>query len=86
MGLIELLKIAVVGLIVGLLARLLLPGRDPMGWIMTAIIGIAGSFIGTFVGRNLLQLRPGYSAGWLMSIAGAIVLLLLYRVIAGRRT
>jgi uncharacterized membrane protein YeaQ/YmgE (transglycosylase-associated protein family) len=86
MGLIELVKIAVVGLIVGLLARLLLPGRDPMGWIMTAIIGIAGSLIGTFIGRNLLHLRPGYSAGWLMSIAGAIVLLLLYRMIAGRRT
>jgi uncharacterized membrane protein YeaQ/YmgE (transglycosylase-associated protein family) len=86
MGLIELVKIACVGVIVGLLARFLLPGRDPMGWIMTAILGIAGSLIGTFVGRNLLNIRPGYSAGWLMSIAGAVVLLLLYRLIAGRRT
>jgi uncharacterized membrane protein YeaQ/YmgE (transglycosylase-associated protein family) len=86
MGLFELIKIAIVGLIVGLLARLLLPGRDPMGFILTAILGIAGALLGTFVGRNLLHLRPNYSAGWLMSIAGAIILLLIYRLIAGRRT
>jgi len=85
MGLFELIKAVVVGLIVGLLARLLLPGRDPMGFIMTAILGIAGSLLGTFIGRSLLHIRPGYSAGWLMSIAGAIILLLIYRLIAGRR-
>ena len=77
---------AIIGLVVGLIARFVLPGKDPMGLIMTAVIGIAGAFVGTFVGRNLLHLRPGYIAGWLMSIAGAIVLLLLYRMIAGRRT
>jgi uncharacterized membrane protein YeaQ/YmgE (transglycosylase-associated protein family) len=80
----ELIKMAIVGLIVGLIARFLLPGRDPMGFIMTAVVGIAGSLIGTFIGRNLLNIRPGYSAGWLMSIGGAVVLLLLYRLIAGR--
>lgn len=80
----ELIKMAIVGLIVGVIARFLLPGKDPMGFIMTAVVGIAGSLIGTFIGRNLLNIRPGYSAGWLMSIGGAVVLLLLYRLIAGR--
>lgn len=84
MGLFELIWAAIVGLIVGLVARFILPGKDPMGLIMTAVLGIAGSLIGTFIGRNLLHLRPGYSAGFIMSLIGAVILLLLYRMIAGR--
>lgn len=84
MGLFELIWAVIIGFVVGLIARFLLPGKDPMGLIMTALLGIAGSLIGTFIGRNLLHLRPGYSAGFIMSLIGAIILLLLYRLIAGR--
>jgi uncharacterized membrane protein YeaQ/YmgE (transglycosylase-associated protein family) len=80
----ELIKMAVVGLIVGLLARFILPGRDPMGLIMTAVLGIAGSLIGYFVGQNVLHLSRSASTGWLISIAGAVLLVWLYRLVAGR--
>ena len=81
----EIITMAVVGLIVGLIARLLMPGRDSMGLIMTAVLGIAGSFVGTFLGRNLFGKGPYYQARWLMSILGALVLLFLYRVLFKRR-
>jgi uncharacterized membrane protein YeaQ/YmgE (transglycosylase-associated protein family) len=71
------------GLIVGILAKLLMPGRDPGGIIVTALIGMAGALVGTFVGRALWG--PGYAAGWIMSIVGAVALLALYRVFAGRQ-
>jgi uncharacterized membrane protein YeaQ/YmgE (transglycosylase-associated protein family) len=71
------------GLFVGIIAKLLMPGRDPGGMIVTALIGMAGALIGTFVGRALFG-DANYSAGWIMSILGSIVLLWLYRVFAGR--
>jgi uncharacterized membrane protein YeaQ/YmgE (transglycosylase-associated protein family) len=71
------------GLFVGIIAKLLMPGRDPGGMIITALIGMAGALIGTFVGRALWG-DTNYSAGWIMSIAGSIVLLWLYRIFAGR--
>ena len=74
------------GLIVGALAKLIMPGKDPGGFIVTAIIGMVGSLLGGFIGRYLLGRGENYSAGWIMSIIGAIILLALYRVIAGRRT
>lgn len=73
---------AVFGLIVGVIAKLLLPGHDPGGVIVTALIGVAGSLAGTFVGR-LVRHDPNYSAHWLMSIAGTLVLLIAYRLIVG---
>lgn len=73
------------GLVVGIIARLLMPGRDPGGIIVTAVIGMVGALIGTFVGRAL-RAGPDYSAGWIASILGAIILLALYRLFAGRRT
>ena len=82
MGLITTL---IVGLIVGAIAKLLMPGKDPGGWIITILLGIAGAFVGTFLGRSLGMYREGQAAGWIASIIGAMVLLLLYRVIAGRR-
>jgi uncharacterized membrane protein YeaQ/YmgE (transglycosylase-associated protein family) len=75
----------IVGLIVGLLAKFLMPGRDPGGFIVTTLIGIAGAFIGTFVGRALGLYQPGEAAGWIMSVVGAILLLLIYRLVVGRR-
>jgi uncharacterized membrane protein YeaQ/YmgE (transglycosylase-associated protein family) len=74
------------GLIIGALAKLLMPGRDPGGILVTMLLGIAGAMTGGFVGRALGFYGPGEAAGWLMSILGAIVLLALYRMIAGRRT
>lgn len=85
MGVGEIIWMAVIGLVVGLVARLLMPGKDPMGLIMTAILGIAGSFIGTFLGRTLLGMGPDYQAKWLMSILGALVLLFLYRILFRKR-
>jgi uncharacterized membrane protein YeaQ/YmgE (transglycosylase-associated protein family) len=74
----------VVGLIVGLIARALKPGDDSMGWIMTIIIGIAGSLIAGYVGRALGWYQPGQAAGWIASIIGAIVLLVIYHLIRRR--
>ena len=74
----------VVGLIVGLIARALKPGDDSMGWIMTIILGIAGSLIAGYVGRALGWYQPGQAAGWIASIIGAIVLLVIYHLVPRR--
>lgn len=73
------------GLIVGIIAKLLMPGRDPGGFIITILLGIAGALLGGFVGRALGLYGPGESAGFLMSLLGAILLLTLYRFLGGRR-
>jgi uncharacterized membrane protein YeaQ/YmgE (transglycosylase-associated protein family) len=75
----------VFGLVVGIIAKLLTPGRDPGGFIVTVLLGIAGALVGGFIGRVLGFYGPDQSAGWLMSIAGAIALLLLYRLAERRR-
>jgi uncharacterized membrane protein YeaQ/YmgE (transglycosylase-associated protein family) len=73
------------GAIVGVIAKLLHPGRDPGGFIVTVLIGIVGSLLGGFVGRAIGLYRQGQGAGLIMSILGAIVLLVIYRAIAVRR-
>ena len=73
------------GLVIGIIAKLLMPGRDPGGFIVTILIGIAGAMIGGFVGRAMGFYGEGETAGWLMSILGAVILLALYRMIARRR-
>jgi uncharacterized membrane protein YeaQ/YmgE (transglycosylase-associated protein family) len=73
------------GLIVGIIAKLLMPGRDPGGFVITILLGIAGALLGGFVGRALGLYGPGESAGFLMSLLGAILLLTLYRFLGGRR-
>jgi uncharacterized membrane protein YeaQ/YmgE (transglycosylase-associated protein family) len=73
------------GLVCGVIAKLLMPGRDPGGFIITILLGIAGALVGGFVGRAMGFYGEGESAGWLMSILGAIILLALYRMIARRR-
>jgi len=85
MGIYEIVRLAVFGLVVGLIARLLMPGRDSMGLIMTSILGIVGFFVGTFLGRTLFGKGAYYQAQWLMSILGSLVLLILYRVLFARR-
>ena len=73
------------GLVVGVIAKLLMPGRDPGGFIVTILLGIAGALVGGFVGRAMGFYGESQGAGWLMSILGAIVLLALYRMMVRRR-
>lgn len=75
----------VFGLVVGIIAKVLMPGKDPGGFIVTILLGIAGALIGGFIGRAMGFYGPGQSAGWLMSIGGAIILLALYRMLVRRR-
>jgi uncharacterized membrane protein YeaQ/YmgE (transglycosylase-associated protein family) len=72
------------GLVVGIIAKLLMPGKDPGGFIITALLGIAGALVGTFLGRALWG--ENYAAGWIMAILGTMILLGLYRMFAGKRT
>ena len=74
----------IIGLIVGAIAKLLMPGRDPGGCIITILLGIAGAFVGTWLGQ--IFWGASYVAGWIMSVVGAIILLLIYRLIVGRRS
>ena len=74
-----------VGLIVGLIASALKPGDDSMGWIMTILLGVAGSFLATYVGVALNWYQAGETAGWIASVIGAVVLLFLYGLIKGRK-
>jgi uncharacterized membrane protein YeaQ/YmgE (transglycosylase-associated protein family) len=75
----------IVGIIVGALAKLIMPGKDPGGIIVTMLLGIAGAFVGSFVGRALGLYGTNEGAGWIMSILGAVVLLGIYRLVIGRR-
>lgn len=75
----------VIGLIVGLVARLLKPGNDPLGWIMTIILGIAGSFLASYAGSAMGWYRPGQTAGFLASVVGAVILLVVYSLVSRRR-
>ena len=74
------------GLIVGAVAKLLMPGRDPGGWIVTILLGIAGALVGGFLGRAVGWYGPNDAAGFLMALVGALVLLGLYRLTLGRST
>ena len=76
----------VFGLIVGVIAKVVMPGKDPGGFIITILLGIVGAVVGGFVGRALGFYSAGQPAGWIMSILGAIIVLALYRMVAGRRT
>jgi uncharacterized membrane protein YeaQ/YmgE (transglycosylase-associated protein family) len=69
------------GLVVGIVAKLLMPGRDPGGFIITTILGIVGAVIGGFLGRSLGLYGPGEPAGFLMATLGAVVLLFIYRML-----
>jgi uncharacterized membrane protein YeaQ/YmgE (transglycosylase-associated protein family) len=72
------------GLIIGAIAKLLMPGRDPGGCIVTILLGIAGSVVGTYLGHALGLYEVGQPAGFIGSVLGAMVLLLLYRMIFAR--
>lgn len=73
------------GLVVGIIAKLLMPGRDPGGFIVTILLGIAGALLGGFLGRTMGFYGANEGAGWIISILGAILLLVLYRMMVRRR-
>lgn len=79
------IRAIIAGLIVGALAKLVMPGRDPGGIFITIILGIGGALLGTFLGRTLGLYAGNEGAGIIMSILGAIVLLAIYRAMKGRR-
>jgi uncharacterized membrane protein YeaQ/YmgE (transglycosylase-associated protein family) len=70
-----------IGLVIGVVAKFLMPGKDPGGIIVTMLIGIAGSLVATYAGRALGWYQEGQAAGFIMSVLGAIVLLALYHMI-----
>ena len=72
------------GLVVGVIAKLMMPGRDPGGFIVTILLGVAGAVVGGFLGRMLGLYQPGEPAGFIMATLGAILLLFLYRKLAVR--
>jgi uncharacterized membrane protein YeaQ/YmgE (transglycosylase-associated protein family) len=76
----------VIGLVVGVIAKLLMPGKDPGGCIITILLGIAGAFVAGFLGRMLHWYEPNQPAGFIASIIGAMLLLLIYRMVAGKRS
>ena len=73
-----------VGLVVGFIARAVKPGDDKLGWIMTAILGIAGSFLASYAGAAMGLYRPGDAAGFIASVVGAVVLLFIYGLVKGK--
>lgn len=80
----SLLGTLIVGLIVGLIARAVKPGDDSLGWIMTILLGIAGAFLASYIGVAMGWYQQGDAAGWIASIVGAIVLLVLYQLVRGK--
>jgi len=81
----HLIWVAIIGLVVGALAKLIMPGKDPGGIFITMLLGIAGAFLGTYLGRFIGHYGPDQSAGFLMSLLGAIILLGIYHLIRRSR-
>jgi len=83
----SILGLIISGLIIGVIAKLLMPGRDPGGFIITILLGIAGMFLGKYIGQAAGLYKPGQPAGWIVSIIGALILLALYHLlfVRGRR-
>jgi uncharacterized membrane protein YeaQ/YmgE (transglycosylase-associated protein family) len=76
---------AIIGLIVGAVAKFFMPGKDPGGFIVTILLGIAGSFVAGYLGRFLGWYQEGQAAGFIMSVLGAILLLFIYRLVASKK-
>ena len=78
------LWMAIIGLVIGALAKLIMPGKDPGGIFITMLLGIAGALLAGWIGRAVGWYREGQSAGFIMSVIGAIILLAIYRMMRGR--
>jgi uncharacterized membrane protein YeaQ/YmgE (transglycosylase-associated protein family) len=70
-----------IGLVVGFIARAVMPGEQKLGWIMTAVLGVAGSLLASFIGKALGMYADGSPAGWIASVIGAIILLVIYGMV-----
>jgi uncharacterized membrane protein YeaQ/YmgE (transglycosylase-associated protein family) len=70
-----------IGLVIGFIARAVMPGEQKLGWIMTAVLGVAGSFVATYAGKALGLYTAGSAAGWIASVVGAVVLLIIYGMV-----
>jgi len=81
----SLLWTALIGLVIGAVAKLLMPGKDPGGWIITMLLGLAGSFIASYLGRMIGWYKEGQEAGFILSVVGAILLLFLYRMFIAKK-
>lgn len=81
----DLLYKALIGLVIGAVAKFIMPGKDPGGCVVTMIIGLVGGLLGSWLGRLLGLYGPQDAAGFIMSVIGAVVLLLIYRMIIGKR-
>jgi uncharacterized membrane protein YeaQ/YmgE (transglycosylase-associated protein family) len=73
-----------IGLVVGAVAKFIMPGKDPGGIIITMLLGVAGSFVATYLGQRLGWYREGDTAGFIMSVLGAVLLLVVYRLFRGK--
>jgi uncharacterized membrane protein YeaQ/YmgE (transglycosylase-associated protein family) len=71
-----------IGLVVGFIARAVKPGDDKLGWIMTAVLGVAGSFLASYAGTAMGWYKQGEAAGWIASVVGAVILLFIYGMVA----
>ena len=76
----------IIGLVIGAIAKLLMPGKDPGGCIITMLLGIAGAFVAGYLGRAFGWYQAGQPAGFIASVIGAMLLLLIYRLIIGKRS
>jgi len=76
----------IIGFIAGLIAKFLMPGRDPAGFIITTLLGIAGALVATWLGQAVGWYRAGEGAGLIGAVVGAVIVLAIYRMVAGRST
>ncbi len=76
----------IIGFIAGLLAKFLMPGRDPGGFIITTLLGIIGAVVATYLGQAVGWYRPGEGAGFIGAVVGAVIVLAIYRMVVARRT
>jgi len=81
----EIIGTLIVGLIAGVIAKLLMPGKDPGGCIITILLGIAGAFVATYLGKFLGIYEPGETAGFIGATIGAVIILWLYRIFLGKK-
>ena len=82
----SILWMIIIGFVIGLVARAIMPGRDPAGFIVTVVLGIMGSFIAGFLGQSMGLYNQGEPAGFIASVVGAIIVLAIYRAVIGRRS
>ena len=74
----------IIGLLAGIVAKFLMPGRDPSGFIVTILLGIAGAFVATYLGQAIGWYHVGEGAGFIGAVIGAVIILIVYRLIKGR--